>query len=36
MSEVNIDAELVKNEKTLSRTEEKLVERMKPLKANQL
>ena len=26
MSEVNIDAELVKNEKTLSRTEEKLVE----------
>ena len=26
MSEVNIDAELIKNEKTLSRTEEKLVE----------
>ena len=26
MSEVNIDAELVKNENTLSRTEEKLVE----------
>jgi G3E family GTPase len=26
MSEVNIDAKLVENEKTLSRTEEKLVE----------
>ena len=26
MSEVNIDAELIKNENTLSRTEEKLVE----------
>ena len=26
MSEVNVDAELVKNENTLSRTEEKLVE----------
>ena len=26
MSEVNVDAELIKNEKTLSRTEEKLVE----------
>ena len=26
MSEINVDAELVKNENTLSRTEEKLVE----------
>ena len=26
MSEVNVDADLVKNENTLSRTEEKLVE----------
>ena len=26
MSEINIDADLVKNENTLSRTEEKLVE----------